>query len=124
VVRVLASTVTRQARPSLEECKELAATEAPGLLLTRGFRHYWQGRYTEALAHFEGALFKDPSNPHTWYGKALAERALGDVRAADVSLAKAVSLHGDSQTADSVFTFLLERLPTPEKRWLAAARSH
>jgi tetratricopeptide (TPR) repeat protein len=123
VVRVLASSVARPTRPSMEECKELAETQAPGMLLTRGFSHYWKGRYTEALAHFEGALLKDPSNPHTWYGKALAERAIGDVRAANASLDKAVHLHADSQVPEATFTFLMERLPTAEKQWVAAARS-
>jgi hypothetical protein len=123
VVRVLASGVSRPIRPSAEECKELAASQAPGVLVTRGFGHYWKGQYTEALAHFEGALLNDPSDPHSWYGKALAERALGDVKAANASLDKAVHLDGDRQTPDSTFTFLLERLPSADKSWVSAARS-
>lgn len=122
VVPVLASAVSRQTRPSAEECKELAASQAAGTLVTRGFGHYWKGRYTEALAHFEGALLNDPSDPHSWYGKALAERALGDAKAAKASLDRAVSLDG-AQTPDATFTFLMERLPSAEKSWVSAARS-
>jgi hypothetical protein len=124
VVRVLASGPARPLRPSTKEIEDLAASRPSAALLSRGFSNYWEGRYTAALAHFEGALVKDPSNPHTWYGKALAERAIGDRAAASDSLARAVRLQKEVHIPDAEFNFLLERLPSAEKSWVRAAHSN
>jgi hypothetical protein len=123
VGRVLASAPSRQTRPSTEEIQSLASSRPSDVLLTRGFSHYWAGRYSDALAHFEGALVKDPANPQTWYGKALAERAIGERQAASASLARAVRLQREVNISDADFNFLMERLPSADKSWVSAARS-
>jgi hypothetical protein len=56
-----------------------------------------------------------------WYYKSLAEKALGDDRAAAASLDRAIELHLAGKPGAALIANVLDKLPVAEKQRLARA---
>jgi tetratricopeptide (TPR) repeat protein len=85
-----------------------------------GYRSYWQGDYDRALAGFDAAVRLDEQDARFWYYKALAERALGHVEAAEESARRGRELHAALKPKPELVDAALERVQGQERRFLDA----
>lgn len=113
----------RSYRVSDDEVKKLAETKSPELLVGSGFADFFEGNHGSALAHFDGSLVNDAKNPMAWYGKALAERALGDSDAALSAVRQADKMLREQHLGEAKLNNLFERLPSADRQWLRESRN-
>jgi hypothetical protein len=113
----------RSYRFSEGDVKKLAETKSPELLVGSGFSDFFEGNHGSALAHFDGSLLNDDKNPLAWYGKALAERALGDTDAALTALRHADKMLREQHLPEAKLNNLFERLASADRQWLRESRN-
>src|SRR5262249_54805160 len=88
----------------------------------KGYALYWDGRVGEALAQFRAAVTLLDEDARFWAYKALAEKALGDLDAAQASARKAAQHQQKGFPGGDAFGLALERVQGPDRRFLNAAR--
>jgi tetratricopeptide (TPR) repeat protein len=84
----------------------------------RGYRLYWQRRYQDALDMLDAAVELRGNDARFWYYKALAERALGQDRAALESVRQANLLRQQNSPSFDLIGVALERVQGPDRRFL------
>src|SRR5206468_2848701 len=82
-------------RPQAMSIAGLTAEDALGLFW-QGYKRYWRGEHGEAWVYFEAAT-RLIDDARYWYYRALAERALGQSKAAQQSRDRAVELHEEGK---------------------------
>jgi hypothetical protein len=104
-------------RPAPLSLADLDATDAPALFW-RGYKHYWRAEYGAAVVYFEAATILVEEDARYWYYRALSERSLGESRAAQRSLARAIELHEAGKPRADRIGVVLERVQGPLRLWL------
>jgi tetratricopeptide (TPR) repeat protein len=90
------------------------------LLLWQGIRAYHDRNYVDAWKTLEAVNRLTPRDARAWYFRALAERALGDVSAAEQSRQQGRKAEGAGMLIE--LARALERVQGEPRRWLRSGR--
>ena len=90
------------------------------LLLWQGIRAYFDRNYVDAWKTLEAVNRLAPRDARAWYFRALAERALGDVSAAEQSRQQGRKAEGAGMSVE--LARALERVQGEPRRWLRSGR--
>jgi hypothetical protein len=115
-----AVTRTPRAKPEPINLKGRKVRDAPDLY-ARGFRAYADGEYETALVFLEAATALVDDDARFWCYRALTERALNDLSAAQQSVERAAELRRQGKVISTVLASALESVQGPTRRWLREA---
>jgi hypothetical protein len=113
-------TRTPRAKPEPINLKGRKVRDAPDLYV-RGFRAYADGEYETALVFLEAATALVDDDARFWVYRALTERALNDLSAAQQSVERAAELRRQGKVISTVLASALESVQGPTRTWLREA---
>jgi len=78
----------------------------PNTLVNMGINHYNDGKYQEALEHFESALEQKPDYANAYYFRGLCKLATGEMAPAKVDFEKYLEIEPAGQYAADAKNFI------------------
>ncbi len=88
-----------------------------------GFSDYFAGAYFESLKHFDNCVALAPDEPHFWYFRALAHRAIGESDRARHDALLGAHFENDAYAARRLMNVRLSRVQGPDRSWLERHRA-
>ena len=101
--------------------RHLSTREQGDAVYNQGYQAYWSGDAIGATAAFRALTTMQPDRAEAWYYRALCESSQGDSTTAAASLARAVAVETQTQSARQVDVSLI-RVQGPARMWIEATR--